>query len=95
MKKTYYQRIKELPIDNEAKDGYCWFICNLDFIKQETKKCKTIGEFRNKSMQLIGFAPALLFSFKHLLKDEETFVKTLEEHFKGRTNVKKNYKLTN
>ena len=82
MIKNYYQRIDKLNIDVEAKEGYKWLVANLDAVNIATKKCKTIGDFRKKCFREIGFAPALIFSFQHLLKSEEIFVKELEEVLK-------------
>ena len=78
---TYYKRIDNLKMDKKDKEGYKWLFCNFDAVKMTTKNCKTIEEFRIKCYKEIGFAPAPLFSFKHLFKTRETYIKELEKVF--------------
>ena len=80
----YVSRIEKLDMESNAKNEYCWLLANFDCAKRiaENKKLKTIGDFRNALYKEIGFAPALLFSFKHLFESPETFVSALEKSFK-------------
>jgi len=79
----YIKRIQGLnKMNAESKDGYCWMLANWDSVKRiVNKQKKTIKLFRKALLKELGFAPALLFSFKSCYKSKEIFVSRLEKRF--------------
>lgn len=76
--KNFIKRIDKLPINEESKEGYKWLLVNFDVIQYLAKMSNTVGKFRTQCMREIGFAPALMFSFKGCYKNKLTFIQTLE-----------------
>lgn len=73
------KKIDKLKITQESKDGYKWLLLNFDAIQEVADKAKTVGDFRKGCLEEIGFAPALIFSFKSCYKSEEVFIKHLQK----------------
>lgn len=76
------ERIQKLKLDDDSKEGYSWLLLNWDIVKKAIKNTQTIQQRRKKIYKKIGFAPAILFSFKHLFKNPEYYVKQLESILK-------------
>jgi len=79
----YFERVQNLEIEEKNKEGYCWMLANFDVAQEVAKRksIKTVGDFRQAIYKEIGFAPAMLFSYKHLFKSQEVFVSALEKSF--------------